>query len=80
MREVEHTVEIRVNRLTSSSEVEESGLLAAITLISLEAGDPVPDCLGTVGRTPLDDLSVEGGELAVVETDGDLRGHHRSVP
>jgi hypothetical protein len=39
----------------------------------------VPHCLGTVGRTALDDLSVEGREFAVVEADGDLRAHHGSI-
>jgi hypothetical protein len=80
MRKVEHAGEIRVDGLTAPSEVDEDGLLAAISLLSLESGDPVSDGLRTVGRTALQDLSVEGRKLAVVETDRDLRGHHCSLP
>ncbi len=75
MGQVERTVEIRVDRIAPSSKVDENSLLAAITLISLEAGDPVADGLGTIGRTAFSDLSVEGRELAIVEPDGDLCGH-----
>ena len=60
MRKVEHAVQIWVNGLTAPGKLDERGFLAAITLLSLKAGDPVPDCLGTVGRTALDDLSVKG--------------------
>jgi hypothetical protein len=80
MRQVKHAVEIRVDRLAAAGQVDESGLLAAITLISLEAGDPVADGLGSVRRAALGDLSVESREFAVVEADGDLRGHLTSIP
>ncbi len=80
MGQVEHSLQIRVDRLAPSGKVEENGLLTAIALVSLEAGNSVADSLGTIGRTALDDLSVKGRELAVVETDGDLRGHGCSVP
>lgn len=79
MRAVEHAVEIGVDGLTASGKFDESGLLAAIALVSLEAGDAVPDSLRTVGGTALEDFSVEGRELAVIEADGDLRGHRRSL-
>ncbi len=79
MGQVEHTVEIWIDRLAPSGKVDEDGLFPAITLISLESGDPVADGLGTIGRTTLDNLSVEGRKLTVVQTDGDLRGHDRSI-
>jgi len=80
MRQIEHTVEIWIDRLAPSGKVNEDGLFPAITLISLEAGDPVPDGLGAVSSTAVGDLGIEGRELAVVQTDGDLCGHHRSLP
>jgi hypothetical protein len=79
MRKVEHAVEIRVHGLAAPGKLDQRGLLAAISLLSLKSGDPVPHCLGTVGRTALDNLSVEGREFAVVEADGDLRAHHGSI-
>jgi len=48
-------------------------------LISLEAGDPVADGLGTVGGAALGDLGVEGREFAIVETDSDLGCHGSNV-
>jgi hypothetical protein len=80
MRQVEHTGEIRVDQLAAPSKIEENGLLTPIALISLEAGDPAPDGLRSVGRTTFHDLSVQGREFTLVEADGDLRGHERSIP
>jgi len=80
MRQVEHTVEIWIDRLAPPGKVDEDGIFPAVTLISLKAGDPVAYGLGAVGSTAVGDLSIEGRELAVVETDGDLCGHARSLP
>lgn len=80
MRQIEHAVEIRIDRLTAPGKLDESGLLASVTLISLKAGDPVTDGLGTACGTTLADLGIERRELTVVETDGNLSGHAASIP
>lgn len=79
MRQVKHTVEVWVDRLTAPREVDENGLLTAVALVSLEAGDPLANRLRPAGRTALKDLSIEGSEFAVVEANGNLRGHPPSI-
>ncbi len=80
MWQIKHTVEIGVDRLTAPGEVNENGLLTAVTLISLKTGNAMADCLGTVGCTALDNLGVENSEFAFIETDSNLRGHLPNVP
>ena len=80
MRQIEDAVEIRVDRLTASSELDERGLFVPVALLPLEPGDPTTDGLGTIRGSALGDLGVESRELAVVETDGDLGSHPASVP
>lgn len=75
MRQIEYAVQVRVDRLTTSSEFEERGLLMPIPLFSLEASDLATDSLGTIGGSALHDLRVQSRELVVVEADGDLSGH-----
>src|SRR5680860_1559624 len=80
VRQVEHPVEVGVDGLTAPRQVNERRLLAAVALLSLKACDPAAHGLGTVGGSTLDDLGVQGCQLAVIEPDGYLRGHVHSVP
>ena len=43
MRRVKYAVEIRIDRLAAPGQLDERGFLTAITLISLEARDPVAE-------------------------------------
>lgn len=79
MREIEEAVEVGVDRLAASSELEESGLFASVALIPLQAGDAVTDSLGPVERTTLGDLNVKRFQLMLLEPDGDLCCHVPNV-
>src|SRR5680860_1071909 len=79
VRQVEHTVEVGVDGLTTPRQVNERRFLAAVSLLSLKACDPTAHGIGTVGGSTLYDLGVQGCQLAVIEPDGYLRGHVHSV-
>ena len=57
MRQTSHAFQLRVDGLAPSGQRDERGFLAAIALVTLQAGDPLSDRLGAAGR-PLDDLGV----------------------
>lgn len=77
--QVKHSVEIGVDRLTPSGQVDQDGLFLAVALISLETGNHVADSRGAIGRTTRSNLRIESGKVAVVKTNDDLLAHDRSL-
>ncbi len=80
MWRVQHAVEVRIDRFATSRKVREDRLFASITLVTLEAGDPVAHGFGSVGGAPLSDFRVEGRQVLVIETDSDLNAHAPRIP
>lgn len=79
MWQIENAVQIRVDRFTASSELDECGLFVPVTLFTLKSGDPAPNGLGAIRGPALDDLSVERRKVAISETNGYLGGHVSST-
>lgn len=52
-RQVEHTVQLRVDGLTASRQLDQCGFLAAIALVTLQAGD------SAVNSEPPDSVSLK---------------------
>jgi len=75
VREIHRPVEVRVEGLTPSGQLEEHGFFGAVALLTLKTGDPTTDSLGATGCPALRDLCVQGGQLLVVEPDRDLCRH-----
>lgn len=80
MRQIGQAVEVRIDRFTAPGKVNQRRLVAAVALLALESGDATADRLGTVRRTALHDLGVEGRKFAGIEANGYLRRQVRSGP
>ncbi len=69
-------VQVGIDGLAPPGELDENGFVGAVSLLSLETGDPAPESFGAIGGSPLRNLGIERSQLALVEPDGDLGGGH----
>jgi len=59
MRQVEHRVEVGIDKLAASGELRERGVFVSVAPVALEPGDPAPNRVRTIGGASFRNLSVE---------------------
>jgi hypothetical protein len=79
MGQVEQRVKVRVNNIGSAGQLEQECFLAAIPLTAFEVGDATADRVGAAGCSAFGHLTIQGGELAIMQADRDLGRHSPSL-